>query len=63
MERLKGLHTNGRLLALLTNIRLGWKFNGSGKHSSLVQRGNNYCRKNVLYYMPSTGFKPSILGL
>jgi hypothetical protein len=35
----------GRLLALPTNIRLGWKRNAGDKHSSLLRKFVNYGQK------------------
>jgi len=51
VEFLMGLDSNGRLLAVPANIRVGWKW--SGKQSSLLRYGNSYCLKK--FY--STGHK------
>jgi hypothetical protein len=40
-----GLHCNGTLFALATNVRLEWKWQEVFKHSSLLRYGNNNGRK------------------
>ncbi len=45
MKHLSGAPLYGRLLALPTNIRLGWKRNVGDKHSSLLQKFINYGQK------------------
>jgi hypothetical protein len=45
VKHLSGAPFYGRLLALPTNITLGWKINVGERHSSLLQKFVNYGRK------------------
>jgi hypothetical protein len=38
-------HSNGKLNSLVRKYYTRVEVNGSGKHSSLLQYGNNYCQK------------------
>jgi hypothetical protein len=46
----------GRLLALPTNIRLGWKMNVCDKHSSLLRKLVNYGQKSFITMGPGAFF-------
>ncbi len=57
MKHLSGAPFYGRLLALPTNIRLGWKRNVSDKHSSLLRKFVNYGQKQLFCeYRPGPCF-------
>jgi hypothetical protein len=45
VKHISGASFYGGLLALPTNIRLGWKRNVGDKHSSLLQKFINYGQK------------------
>jgi hypothetical protein len=45
MKNLSYAPLQGRLLALPTNIRLGWKRNAGDKHSSFFRKFVNYRQK------------------
>jgi hypothetical protein len=51
VEPLTRLHSNGKLLALPTNIKI-MEVNGRGKHSSLFPFGNNYGCKMFIVQNP-----------
>ncbi len=52
MKHLSGAPFYGRLLALPTNITLGWKINVVEKHSSLLRKFVNYGRKKFYNIWP-----------
>ncbi len=52
MKHLSGAPFYGRLLALPTNIRLGWKRNVSDKHSSLLRKFVKYGQKSFITLGP-----------
>jgi hypothetical protein len=54
VKHLSGAPFCGRLLALPTNIRLGWKRNVDGKHSSLLRQLVNYGQKKSYNIGPRT---------
>ncbi len=57
-----GLHSNGRLFALSSNIRLGWKGMAVENTLAYLQYGSNYGRI-CLQYRPHWGQSHEIFGL
>jgi hypothetical protein len=55
VKHLSGAPFYGRLLALPTNIRLGWKRNVGDKHSSLLPKFVTYGRKKFYNVGPQDG--------